>query len=77
MCRSLPEGLIQPNQIMILHSSSELPEQTLKLCEGVFLGGDLQFLCRMRVHVAASNAPRSGCASVIAAGGLGSWKENF
>jgi putative transcriptional regulator len=37
-------GPIQPNQMMLLHSSDHIPDQTLKLCEGVFLGGDLQFL---------------------------------
>ncbi len=37
-------GPIQPNQMMLLHSSDKIPDQTLKLCEGVFLGGDLQFL---------------------------------
>jgi putative transcriptional regulator len=36
-------GPIQPNQMMLLHSALEL-EQTLKVCEGVFLGGDLEFL---------------------------------
>ena len=37
-------GPIQPNQMMLLHSSEEIPEQTLKICDGVFLGGDLEFL---------------------------------
>lgn len=37
-------GPIQPNQMMLLHSSEQIPEQTLKICPGVFLGGDLQFL---------------------------------
>ena len=37
-------GPIQPNQMMLVHSSDQLPDQTLKLCDGVFLGGDLQFL---------------------------------
>ncbi len=37
-------GPIQPNQMMLLHSSDHIPDQTLKLCEGVYLGGDLQFL---------------------------------
>ncbi len=37
-------GPIQPNQMMLLHSSDQLTEQTLKICEGVYLGGDLQFL---------------------------------
>lgn len=37
-------GPVQTNQMMLLHSSSGLPQQTLKICDGVFLGGDLQFL---------------------------------
>jgi putative transcriptional regulator len=37
-------GLIQPNQMMLLHSCEEIPDQTLKVCNGVCLGGDLQFL---------------------------------
>lgn len=37
-------GPIQPNQMMLIHSSDKIPEQTLKICSGVFLGGDLQFL---------------------------------
>jgi len=37
-------GPIQPSQMMLLHSSDQIPDQTLKLCEGVYLGGDLQFL---------------------------------
>jgi putative transcriptional regulator len=37
-------GPIQPNQMMLLHSSDQIPDQTLKVCEGVHLGGDLQFL---------------------------------
>jgi putative transcriptional regulator len=37
-------GPIQPNQMMLLHASDAVPDQTLKLCDGVFLGGDLQFL---------------------------------
>ena len=37
-------GPIQPNQLMLLHGSDKMAEQTLKVCEGVYLGGDLQFL---------------------------------
>jgi putative transcriptional regulator len=37
-------GPMQPNQMMLLHSFSKLPEMTLNICEGVYLGGDLQFL---------------------------------
>ncbi len=37
-------GPIQPSQMMLLHSFPGIPEQTLELCPGVYLGGDLQFL---------------------------------
>ncbi|MCC5831476.1 MAG: YqgE/AlgH family protein [Chlamydiales bacterium] len=37
-------GPIQTNQMMLVHSSSKIPEQTIEICEGVYLGGDLQFL---------------------------------
>ncbi len=37
-------GPVQTNQMMLVHSSQEVPEQTIEICEGVYLGGDLQFL---------------------------------
>lgn len=37
-------GPMQTNQMMLLHTSDRIPHQTLKICEGVYLGGDLQFL---------------------------------
>lgn len=37
-------GPLQPNQMMLLHSSNQQPDQTLEICPGVYLGGDLQFL---------------------------------
>lgn len=37
-------GPVQTNQMMLLHSSTKIPEQTIEICEGVYLGGDLQFL---------------------------------
>lgn len=37
-------GPVQTNQMMLLHSSSNIPEQTIEICEGIYLGGDLQFL---------------------------------
>lgn len=37
-------GPIQTNQMMLLHSSDQIEQQTLKVCDGVYLGGDLQFL---------------------------------
>jgi putative transcriptional regulator len=37
-------GPVQTNQMMLLHTSTKHPTQTLQICDGVFLGGDLQFL---------------------------------
>lgn len=37
-------GPVQTNQMMLLHSSTSISEQTIEICEGVYLGGDLQFL---------------------------------
>lgn len=37
-------GPVQTNQMMLLHNSDTIPQQTLKICDQVFLGGDLQFL---------------------------------
>lgn len=37
-------GPVQTNQMMLLHTSSKVPQQTLQICDGVYLGGDLQFL---------------------------------
>jgi putative transcriptional regulator len=37
-------GPIQPSQMMLLHSAESLKEQALQVCDGVYLGGDMQFL---------------------------------
>ncbi|WP_201457009.1 YqgE/AlgH family protein [Chlamydia sp. 17-3921] len=37
-------GPLQANQMMLLHSFSEIPDQTIEICSSVFLGGDLPFL---------------------------------
>ena len=37
-------GPVQTNQMMLLHTSDKIPNQTLQICDGVYLGGDLQFL---------------------------------
>lgn len=37
-------GPVQANQMMLLHTSDKLATQTLKICDGVYLGGNLQFL---------------------------------
>lgn len=40
-------GPVQTNQMMILHTHEESSTQTLNICPGVYLGGDLQFLQEM------------------------------
>ena len=37
-------GPVQTNQMMLLHTSDQIPQQTLQVAEGIYLGGDLQFL---------------------------------
>ncbi len=37
-------GPVQTNQMMLLHTSAAIPQQTLELCDDVYLGGDLNFL---------------------------------
>lgn len=37
-------GPVQTNQMMLLHTSDKIPDQTLKICDNVYLGGDLEFL---------------------------------
>ncbi len=37
-------GPVQTNQMMLLHTSDTIPHQTLQICDGVYLGGDLHFL---------------------------------
>lgn len=37
-------GPVQTNQMMLLHDSDRIENQTLKICDHVYLGGDLQFL---------------------------------
>lgn len=47
-------GPVQTNQMMLLHTSNKIPEQTIEICPGVFLGGDLQFL---QEAIADANGP--------------------
>jgi putative transcriptional regulator len=37
-------GPVQTNQMMILHTSPAIPEETVEVMEGTYLGGDLDFL---------------------------------
>lgn len=47
-------GPVQTNQMMLVHSSPKIPEQTIEICPGVYLGGDLQFL---QSAISDSNGP--------------------
>lgn len=40
-------GPVQTNQMMLLHTCPDIPQQTLQVTPGVFLGGDLNFLQEM------------------------------
>jgi len=37
-------GPLQSNQMMLLHNNNDIPDQTLQVTKGVYLGGDLEFL---------------------------------
>jgi putative transcriptional regulator len=47
-------GPVQTNQMMLLHTKGDTDQQTLKICDGVYLGGDLQLLQEM---LAEENGP--------------------
>ncbi|MBI2743390.1 MAG: YqgE/AlgH family protein [Chlamydiales bacterium] len=67
-------GPIQPNQMMLLHSSDQLPDQTLKICEGVYLGGDLQFL---QEAVGSASGPHIRLCFGYAGWGAGQLEREF
>jgi putative transcriptional regulator len=67
-------GPIQPNQMMLIHSSDQLPEQTLKICDGVYLGGDLQFL---QEAMNSSNGPYIHLCFGYAGWGAGQLEREF
>ena len=37
-------GALQPHQLMLLHTANTIPDHTLEVAQGLFLGGDLHFL---------------------------------
>lgn len=67
-------GPIQTNQMMLLHSSDQLGEQTLKVCDGVYLGGDLQFL---QEAIADANGPKIRMCFGYAGWGTGQLEREF
>lgn len=67
-------GALQPNQMMLLHSSDQIPNQTLKICDGVFLGGDLQFL---QESIMDSNGPNVRLCFGYSGWGAGQLEKEF
>lgn len=60
-------GPVQTNQMMLLHTSDQIPHQTLQICDGVYLGGDLQFL--QEAIVSESQMPLNLCFGYVGWGG--------
>jgi len=67
-------GPVQPNQMMLLHTSDAIPQQTLEICEGVFLGGDLQFLQEV---ITDENGPPINLCFGYAGWGAGQLEREF
>jgi len=67
-------GPLQTNQMMLLHSSGAISHQTLKVCDGAFLGGDLQFL---QEALADENGPKIYLCFGYAGWGAGQLEREF
>jgi putative transcriptional regulator len=37
-------GAVQTNQMMLIHSCKDIPDQTMQIFDDIYLGGDIQFL---------------------------------
>lgn len=67
-------GPVQTNQMMLLHTSDQIPQQTLQICEGVYLGGDLQFL---QESITDTNGPQIHLCFGYAGWGAGQLEREF
>jgi len=67
-------GPVQTNQMMLLHTSNLIPHQTLEICQGVFLGGDIQFL-QETLH--ESEGPKVNLCFGYAGWGAGQLEREF
>lgn len=67
-------GPVQTNQMMLLHTSDQIPQQTLEVTKGVFLGGDLQFL---QDSLTDDNGPRIFLCFGYAGWGAGQLEREF
>src|SRR6202030_3189943 len=67
-------GPVQTNQMMLLHTSEKIPQQTLQICDGVYLGGDLQFL---QETIGDDHGPRINLCFGYAGWGAGQLEREF
>lgn len=67
-------GPVQTNQMMLLHTSDQIPQQTLQICDGAYLGGDLQFL---QEAITDENGPRINLYFGYAGWGGGQLEREF
>jgi putative transcriptional regulator len=67
-------GPVQTNQMMLLHTSSQIINQTLQICDGVYLGGDLQFL---QEAITDDNGPEIHLCFGYAGWGAGQLEREF
>lgn len=67
-------GPVQTNQMMLLHTSDQIPHQTLKICDNVHLGGDLQFL---QDSISDENGPQIFLCFGYAGWGAGQLEREF
>jgi putative transcriptional regulator len=67
-------GPVQTNQMMLLHTSNQIEHQTLKVTEGIYLGGDLQFL---QEAISDGNGPDINLCFGYAGWGAGQLEREF
>ena len=67
-------GPVQTNQMMLLHTSDQITQQTLQICDGVHLWG--RPAVSTRSHCGTKMAPLSIYVSVMPAGGPANWSAN-
>lgn len=67
-------GPVQTNQMMLLHTSDQIPHQTLQICDGVYLGGDLQFL---QESITDENGPQINLCFGYSGWGAGQLEREF
>jgi len=67
-------GPVQTNQMMLLHTEKTEAQQTLEVCDGVFLGGDLGFL---QESVSHENGPEMHMCFGYSGWGAGQLEREF